>query len=58
MQILFKYLKQPSTWQGLIGVAAGFGLGLTDVQSEAIIAAAVGLVGAIHVFMDEDKKTK
>lgn len=58
MQTLFRYLKQPSTWQGLVGVAAGFGLTFTSDQSEAIIAAAVGLISAIHVFMDEDKKAK
>lgn len=55
METLFKYLKQHSTWQGLIGVATGFGVVLSPEQAEAIIAAGVALIGVISVFVDTDK---
>ena len=54
MQTLIKYMKQPSTWQGFVGIATAFGVALTPEQSAAIIAAGIGLVGLIDVFWDTD----
>ena len=54
MPTLLKYMKQPSTWQGFVGVATAFGIVLTPEQFAAIIAAGIGLVGLIDVFWDTD----
>jgi hypothetical protein len=55
METIFKYLKQPSTWKGIIGIITGFGVALTPDQVAAIVAAGVAVIGLIDVFMDEDK---
>lgn len=54
MDTILKYLKQPSTWQGLVGIIAAFGMTLSPEQSAAIIAGGIGLVGIIDVFWDTD----
>jgi len=56
METIFKYLKQPSTWKGIVSVATGFGVALSPDQIAAIVAAGVAIVGVIDVFVDEDKK--
>jgi hypothetical protein len=53
MTTLLNYLKQPSTWRGVIGIAAAFGLALEPAQTAAIVAAAVALVGVVEVFRNE-----
>jgi len=55
MQTLIKYLKQPSTWQGLIGIITGFGVALNPEQVAAIVAFGVAGVGLIDVLWDTDK---
>ena len=55
MDTLFRYLKQPSTWQGIIGILTGFGIALSPEQGAAIVAAGVALIGVISVFIDTDK---
>jgi len=55
MSTIINYLRQPSTWRGLIGVATALGLSLNPEQAAAIVAAAVALVGVVEVFRDEDK---
>jgi len=59
--LLFKvleYLLHASTWKGLVAVATAAGLVLTDVQAEAVIAAGLGVVGLIQVFVDDHDKDK
>lgn len=53
MNTLLNYLKQASTWRGIIAVAAALGLTLNPDQAAAIVAAAVALVGVVEVFRDE-----
>jgi len=55
MDTIFKYLKQPSTWKGIVGVVTGFGITLSPEQTAAIVAAGVALIGLIDVFVDEEK---
>lgn len=55
MGTLFKYLKQPSTWKGIISVVMALGVTLNPEQIAAIIGAGVAVVGLIDVFIDEDK---
>jgi len=55
MSKIIDYLTQPSTYRGIIGVAAGFGLVLAPELQEAIIAAAVGVFGLVEVLRDENK---
>jgi hypothetical protein len=43
------YLGQSSTWRGLILVAGSLGWSLSPSHNEAIIAAALGIVGLINV---------
>lgn len=56
MQTIIRYLKQPSTWKGLVSIATGFGVALSPEQIAAIVAVGVSVVGAIDTFWDEDKK--
>lgn len=56
METLIKYLKQSSTWMGLVGIASGFGLTISPELATQIAAAGVALVGLIAVIVDEDKK--
>ena len=50
MDYLFKQLGQSSTWRGLILLAGALGWQLSPEHNEAIIAAALGIVGVINVF--------
>lgn len=43
-------LSENSTWRGLILVGTAVGLRLEPEHQEAIVAAGLGLVGAINVF--------
>jgi len=50
MEKIFEQLGQNSTWRGLILLAGALGWQLSETHNEAIIAAALGLVGLINVF--------
>lgn len=50
MQTLIDYLKQESTWRGLIQIAAAFGCVFSPEQAGAIIAAGLAAVGIINTF--------
>ena len=50
MNYLLNQLGQNSTWRGLIMLAGALGWQLSETHNEAIIAAALGLVGLINVF--------
>ncbi len=43
-------LAENSTWRGIILVATAVGLKLEPDHQEAIVAAGLGIVGAINVF--------
>ena len=55
MNTLLGYLKQPSTWRGLIGIISAFGLVLSPEQATAIISLGVAGIGAVEVFRNEKK---
>jgi ribose 5-phosphate isomerase RpiB len=43
-------LNENSTWRGILLVATGLGVSLSPQHQEAIVAAGLGLVGAINIF--------
>lgn len=47
---LLDRLAENSTWRGIVLVATAVGLKLEPDHQEAIVAAGLGLVGAINVF--------
>ena len=53
MKTLLNKLKQESTWRGIIVIAAGFGVQFSPELQEAIILAAVGLVGLINIIKND-----
>ncbi len=56
---ILDYLRYPSTWQGLVTILALAGVTLSPEQTQAIVTAAVGVVGAISLFFsDTDVKPK
>jgi hypothetical protein len=50
MKIIIEYLKQESTWRGLIAIATAFGITVSPEQSSAIIAAGLAAIGLINTF--------
>jgi hypothetical protein len=58
METILKYLKQPSTIRGIIGVLGAVGVALNPEQIEAIVAAVVAGLGVVEVFRNEDKPTQ
>ena len=50
MNLLFSYLKQESTWRGIIQISTAFGIALQPAQAAAIIAGGTALVGLINAF--------
>ena len=49
MNTILTRLKEPSTWKGLISLAAIAGWQLNVAQEEQIIAAALSLVAVIEI---------
>ena len=56
MKTALKYLKQKSTWQGIIGLVGVFGVAINPEQTEAIIGTGIGLISTIELFRNEDNK--
>jgi hypothetical protein len=50
MEKILEQLGQSSTWRGLILLAGALGWQLSATHNEAIIAAALAVVGLINVF--------
>jgi hypothetical protein len=48
-------MKQPSTWQGLVGAAAVLGYQLDPDQIEAIVTIAGTALFILHGLKDDDK---
>jgi len=55
---LLRYMKQPSTWQGITAVAATAGYTLAPEYQTAIIAIGTLALGLIQCFKDEDRAKK
>lgn len=54
---LLNHFRFPSTWQGVIGLAAAAGLALAPELQEYIVTGGVALAGAIaFLFSDADVK--
>lgn len=45
--------KEKTTWYGLTAILTAFGVALTPMQVEAVIAAGTALAGAIGIFTKE-----
>jgi len=50
MKTILEYLKQESTWRGIIAIATAFGIQLAPEQAESIIAAGLAAIGLINTF--------
>lgn len=48
-------LREPSTWRGFIMLLTALGVALDAVQTEAVIALGMALVGAIGVFLPDSR---
>ena len=44
---LLDRLREPSTWRGIVALLTAFGVALSPDQTAAIVAAGLGLAGAI-----------
>lgn len=55
MDTLFKYLRQPTTWAGLISIVTALGLSISPELAAEITSAGIGLVGIIAIVVNEDK---
>ena len=53
MNWLLKMASQPSTWRGCILIITAFGVAISDVQAEAIIAAGLALAGCVGAFVSD-----
>ena len=51
--ILLGYLRQESTWRGLIQIATAAGIALNPAQAAALIAAGTALVGIVNTFKNK-----
>jgi hypothetical protein len=49
MNYLLTQLGQSSTWRGILMVLTAVGVSLNPQHQEAIVAAGLGLVGAINI---------
>jgi hypothetical protein len=50
MKTILDYLKQESTWRGIIAIATAFGIKLAPEQAESIIAGGLAAIGLINTF--------
>ena len=50
MKTILEYLKQESTWRGIIAIATAFGIKLAPEQAESIIAGGLAAIGLINTF--------
>ena len=57
MELLLNYLKQKSTWLGLLAVIASFGAYMKPELQEAIATMGVSVAGLIMVIYNENHKS-
>lgn len=50
MKTILDYLKQESTWRGLVAIATAFGVKLAPDQANSIIASGLAVIGLINTF--------
>jgi hypothetical protein len=50
MKTILEYLKQESTWRGIIAIATAFGITVSPEQAGAITAAGLAAIGLINTF--------
>ena len=55
MKTIIGYLKQASTWRGIIAVITGAGVAISPELAEAIISLGVASFGVVEVVRDEKK---
>ncbi len=49
-KLFITYLRQESTWRGIVQIATAAGIALNPAQAAALIAAGTALVGIINTF--------
>jgi hypothetical protein len=50
-------MREPSTWRGFIMLLTALGVALDAVQTEAVIALGMALVGAVGVFLPDNRNS-
>lgn len=50
LNYLLDRLNENSTWRGILLVVTALGVSISPQHQEAIVAAGLGLVGAINIF--------
>ena len=55
MNYILDRLKERSTWAGLVGMIAAFGVHLNPGQGESLVTLAVAAIGALFTFT-KDKR--
>lgn len=53
METILGYLKQPSTWRGIITVLGALGVYISPELTDAIIGLALGAFGVVEVVRNE-----
>ncbi len=53
LQLILTRLGERSTWQGLVALLSALGVALDPGRLQAIAAAAVAVIGLIHVFFPQ-----
>ena len=51
--IILSYLKQESTWRGLLQFATAAGVGLRPDQAASILSLGMAAIGAINTFKNK-----
>jgi len=55
MKTLIGYLKQPTTWAGIVSIATAFGITVSPELASAIGATGASAAGLLLVVFDENK---
>ena len=56
MDFILKYLNQPSTWRGLIGILTALGIAIKPDMANAVIAIGLATTGLVNVIRNEKKE--
>lgn len=55
METLINYLKQPTTWAGLVAIATSLGVSISPALSAEIASAGAAVAGLLLVVFNENK---
>ena len=55
LSFLLSRAYERSTWLGIVSIATALGLTLSELQSEAVIAAGMSIAGVIAAFTGDQK---